>query len=56
MQQKPQDEIKAVASATEWTGALPAVPWDGDTAPLRRLMRVHAQPGKVYHKGKDRRK
>lgn len=37
---QPHDEIKAVASATECTGAVPAIPWDGDTAPQRRLVRV----------------
>ena len=33
-----EDEIKAVVSATECTGALPALPWDGDTENARRLL------------------
>ena len=47
-----KDEIKAVASASEWTGMLPAVPPDGDTGAVRKLMRVHAQPEKVFKKKK----
>ena len=33
-----KDEIKAVVSATECTGAVPAVPWDGDTENARKLL------------------
>lgn len=39
-----EDEIKAVASATECTGAVPAIPWDGDTEDQRKLLHVHRQP------------
>ena len=48
-----EDEIKAVVSATECTGAVPAVPWDGDTENARKLLRVHRQPRGVYRRAKD---
>ena len=54
MRTDPQDEIKAVASATEYTGMLPAIPWDGDTSPQRRMMHVHREPGKVYRKKRSK--
>ena len=49
---QPQDEIKAVASATECTGAVSAIPWDGDTEEQRRLVHVHAQGKKRYRRAK----
>ncbi len=48
-----EDEIKAVVSATECTGALPALPWDGDTENARRLLRIHRQPRTVYRRARD---
>ena len=48
-----EDEIKAVVSATECTGALPALPWDGDTENARRMLRIHRQPLRVYRRVKD---
>lgn len=47
------DEIKAIASASEWTGMLPAIPWDGKTDTVRSMMRVHLVKGKVYRRRKD---
>lgn len=52
MTEHPQDCLDAVASATECTGALPAVPWDADTENARRLLRIHRQPRTVYHRAK----
>ena len=43
MSEKRKDELDAVASATECTGAVPAIPWDGDTEEARKLMKVHRQ-------------
>ncbi len=47
-----KDELDAIASASEWTGMLPAIPWDGDTGSVRRMMHVHAQPHKIYRRKK----
>ena len=52
MVKQPRDEMDAVASAQEYTGMLPAMLWDGDTGVVRRLLRVHRQPVKVYRKRK----
>ena len=43
MSEKQKDELNAVASATECTGAVPAIPWDGDTEEQRKLHQVHKQ-------------
>lgn len=53
MSEKNQDSLESVASATECTGALPAIPWDGDTENSRRLLRIHRQPRTAYHRVKD---
>ena len=52
MEKQQKDEIKAVASATECTGMLPAVPPDGNTASVRKMLRVHAQPRRILHRKK----
>lgn len=38
------DENDIVASANEWTGAIPAIPMDDDTQNDRRLMDIAPQP------------
>ncbi|MBQ7519646.1 MAG: hypothetical protein IJU12_04940 [Clostridia bacterium] len=43
MSEKKKDELDAIASATECTGAVPAIPWDGDTEEERKLLKVHRQ-------------
>lgn len=43
MSEKRRDELDAVVSATECTGAVPAIPWDGDTEEARKLMKVPRQ-------------
>ena len=44
------DRLDAVVSATECTGAVPAIPWEGDTEASRRLLRMLPQSGKIYRK------
>ncbi len=46
MSEKRKDGLDAVASATECTGAVAAIPWDGDTEEQRKLMKVHQQGNK----------
>ena len=43
MSEKKKDELNATASATECTGAVAAIPWDGDTEEQRKLHQVHRQ-------------
>jgi len=50
MCEQNRDFPDAVASSTECTGAVPAIPWDGDTQAQRRLLRVHGQPRRIYRK------
>lgn len=45
---RPEDCLDAVASARECTGMLPAIPWDGETGPTRRLLRIHRPRCRVY--------
>ena len=52
MTDQPRDVLDAVASSTECTGALPAVPWDADTEENRRLLRIHRQPRAAYRRVK----
>lgn len=46
MSEKRKDGLDAVASATECTGAVAAIPWDGDTEEQRKLMKVPQQGNK----------
>lgn len=48
-----KDDVFTVASNTECTGILPAMPWDADTEEARKLYHVHRQPRTVYHRVKD---
>ena len=43
MSEKQKEELDAVASATECTGAVSAIPWEGDTEEQRKLVKVHRQ-------------
>lgn len=44
MTERPQDQLDAVASASECTGILPAIPPEGDTGENRSLLGIHRSP------------
>ena len=43
MKEPHKDDLDAVASAAECTGAVPAMPWDADTEESRKLLKIHRQ-------------
>ena len=53
MNDHPRDSLDAVASATEYTGALPAMPWNDNGKNARRALRVRRPSGAVFRRAKD---